>query len=344
MSVTVTDQVGVLTLAQKTELQGINTPHKVKAFFENPGSKQELHEHVQSCVDSPNTICIGMSPKLRHVWTEIGIDTGIRSGDYQQVGRAGNQDFKAWLDGNDTEGLVNGVKDIVSRAQVLAHRETAQPVGLLIQEHNSITERPVSPWPFVIGFGILAGFVGVVWFFVHRAQKRTQRALENAERENAELAQRNIRDQKWADEIEKRVEDKPSTRSITDTNKIVQNAKVERERKSTWDDVIERAKPKTPPRGRVELPPAPAVPRERSYSRGRTRTPSPVIVVPQIIPVPYSPPSYTRADTPLPTRRKADTPAPSTTSPSSFGGFSGGGGGGDIGGGGFSGGGGGGDL
>jgi uncharacterized membrane protein YgcG len=351
MSVKVFDSVGVLTSAQRAELEGITSPHTVKLLLQNTSSKPEFQNVIKTCVDSANTICAGVSPKLRYTWTEIGIDTGIRSGDYNQVGRAGNVELKIGL-GGDSQGYVDGFKAIISRAQVLAHRETAVPTPVVIHQPRTetVVEHPVSAWPFVIGFGVIGALVGVVWFISHRQQKRTQRALENAEREAAEMAQRNIRDQRWADEIEKRVGDIPPIGKSPEVQKKVAEVPP---RKSTWDDVIERARPQKSPLNHMVNEAQKKV-ATRTPPR-RSRTPAPVIVTPQVIPVPiyvppvYEPPtparsSFTRADTPAPTRRKDDTPAPSSFSSSSFGGgFSGGGGGGDVGGG-FSGGGGGGDL
>jgi uncharacterized membrane protein YgcG len=206
MSMEVTDSVGALTSAQRAELQGISSPHRVKAFFENPESQAQLKEHALACVDTPNTICIGVSPALRFTWTEIGLDTGIRSGDYQQVGRAGNADFKAAVLGTDANGWSNGVKAIVSRAQVLAHQHTAAPTPVVIQEHSTVVEHPVSAQPFIVGFGALALLVALVAVVIYRLQKRTERALENSQRETAELAQRNILEERWESALRERVD------------------------------------------------------------------------------------------------------------------------------------------
>jgi uncharacterized membrane protein YgcG len=204
MAVRVEDSAQVLSPAQKTDLEAISTPHKVVALLENPASKDALQQHVKACVSTPNTLCIGVSPKLRYTWTEIGLDTGIRAADYQQVGRAGNVDFKAAV-GGDADGWPNGIKSIISRAQVLAHRELAAPTGVVIQQPQTVVEHPVSAAPFLVGFGVLASLIGVAAFFVLRAQRRTREALENSQRETAELASRNVRDQDWAEAVTARV-------------------------------------------------------------------------------------------------------------------------------------------
>lgn len=327
MSVQITDSAGVLTPAQTAELQGISSPQRVKAIIENPSSKPELQAHVQACVDSPNTICIGVSPGLRYTWTEIGVDTGIASSDFQQVGRAGNADFKAAV-GGDREGWSNGIKSIISRAQVLAHHET--PTAVVRHEiQQTVVEHPVSATPFVVGFGLLGGVIGVVWYFVHRNQKRIQNALENAQRETAEMAARNIR----AAEREEVATPRPAPST----------AQYEHE---SMSPAAGRAATAARVRA-MSNPPAYAPPTTVIVDRGsnndfatglligqaaaaRERTPAPV---------------YRRERTPTPSPRYRDDSSSSSSSSSSFDSFSGGGGGGSFdGGGGFSGGGGGGDF
>lgn len=327
MSVKVTDSVGLLSPKDLSDIELVSTPHRVKAFIENPASKGELQAHVKTCVDTPNTICIGVSPGLRFTWTEIGVDTGIRTADHQQVGRAGNPDFKMAVTGSDPSGWANGIKAIISRAQVLSHKEivgasTQTPV--VITQPQTVIEKPVSAWPFIIGFGLLAAFVTVMIMIARRHQKKVTLALENAQRETAEMAARNIREQEL---FEKSVRTEPAPA------KKVPEPFVPPPRKNTWDDVLERAKPpeKMPVR-RTE----------------RTATPTPVIVqspnndlltgvlIGQAT-APrhdhhYSPPSYSPPPYSPPPRSRTPTPAPSFSSGSgsSFKSFSGGGGGGSF--------------
>src|SRR5687767_12076126 len=146
MSVTIFDTASVLTATEELALQSTPTSHVFKLLVQNPATRGELQSAVKVCVDAPNVICAGVSPQLRYTWTEIGIDTGIRSGDYQQVGRAGNADFKA---GNWADGLAA----IISRAEVLTHARTTEQTGVVIQEHKTVVDHGVSAWPFIIGFG-----------------------------------------------------------------------------------------------------------------------------------------------------------------------------------------------
>jgi uncharacterized membrane protein YgcG len=190
-----------------------------------------------------------------------------------------------------------------------------------------VVDHGVSAWPFVVGFGALAVFVGIIWSIVYRQQKRTQRAIENAEREAAEWAGRNIAaDQR--DEFAARI--KAASAKPTPAKPVA---------------AVKAPLPAPEPfRGRVVLPtsvrpiPAPAPP---------VVMPTPVYVAPAPMPTPAPYRTVSRRDnTPAP-RRRDDTPAPSSSYSSGGGGdffsSSGGGGGGDIGGS-FSGGGGGGDF
>ncbi len=174
MSITVHDSIGALTPAAKADLEAAQSPFRVKVLFEST-SKPELQAHVHACVDTPNTLCVGVDPGHRFTWTEIGTDTGIKSGDYTEVGRAGNADFKVgqWSD---------GVKAILSRGAALRH--TA-----VVQQPTTIVEHSTPVWPIVVGFGAL---VLVIWLLVRKLRRDVHTARAELQEERGEYLHRNV--------------------------------------------------------------------------------------------------------------------------------------------------------
>jgi uncharacterized membrane protein YgcG len=180
MSIIVKDSIGVLTPAAKADLEAGQSPFRVKVLFEST-SKPELQAHVHACVDTPNTLCVGVDPGHRFTWTEIGIDTGIKSGDYQQVGRAGSPDFAAgrWAD---------GVKAIISRGAVLSQR-SADHTAVTIQQPTTVVEHSTPVWPIVAGFGVL---VVIIWALVRKLRRDVRQARTELQEERGEYLHRNV--------------------------------------------------------------------------------------------------------------------------------------------------------
>jgi uncharacterized membrane protein YgcG len=187
----VLDSTGTLSSQAKTELESIQTRFPLHIVFKDEPSQAVLGKDMDACVVTPSTICIGVDPGHRWTSSRFGVDSGIKSGDFAQVSRAGNLDFKQ---GN----WVGGVKAIVSRAELLSTKSNV-PTAIVIQ--NPIVEHPVPVWPFFLGFGVLAAIGGYVLLTVRR---RTKKALEEADKaiqdvreEAAELTSRNIKDERW---------------------------------------------------------------------------------------------------------------------------------------------------
>lgn len=352
MSITVFDRLQILPPGDLKDIEAQTSPFAVKILFENPASKPELQQQVKSCVNTSNTICIGVSPKLKYTWTEIGLDTGIRKSDYDLVGRAGNPDFKTALDKNnpDPHGWANGVKAIISRAQTLQHKElspaTTAPSYLAttaVPPHSFIPRPPSEPlpaWPFVLGLGFVGAVLAVIWYQVSRQQKRTRRVLENLERETAEMASNNIKS--WSKEKEPdeklNVFSMPASpvpiarpakpipaaplppKQEPETLRDIKGIPLDLSRKPIVTFKSPTPAPRTVPRPQTTPP--------RSSRPPRRTTPAPAVV--------YAPTYMSTYDSP--TRRQlTPTPKPTSSSFSSGGGggsidsASGGGGGGDFG-------------
>ena len=187
----VLDSTGALSSQAKAELEAVQTRFPLHVVFKEEPSQAALGKDMDACVATPSTICIGVDPGHRWTSSRFGVDSGIKSGDFAQVSRAGNLDFKQgdW---------VGGIKAIVSRAELLSTKSNA-PTAVVIQ--NPIIEHPVPVWPFFLGFGALAAVGGYVLWATRRRTKRVleeaDKAIQDVRGEAAELAGRNIKDERW---------------------------------------------------------------------------------------------------------------------------------------------------
>lgn len=208
LAVDVKDTTSTLTSAQVKDLENVGTGFKVHVVIESVSAQGDLNTHMSACIDSPNAICIGLDPIHRWTSTHFGVDTGIRSGDFQQVARAGNTDFKQGL-------WTDGVKAIISRAGVMSQK-TSAPAAVIVQNPVIKEETPV--WPFVLGFGFLAVILAVVIIRVRRSMNKTMNEFRD---EAAEMRSRNIKEQAWADQIEQKVTTQPTAQTVSQTSGIV---------------------------------------------------------------------------------------------------------------------------
>jgi len=195
--ITVHDLSAVLTPSGLAELQQYPTKYDVTVEFNGQWPTLDgLTQAAHNCISNPNKICVFVDPQHKHVAVRFGTDTGVAPANFDMVSKAGNASFHAgdW---------VNGVKGILSRAEVTSTKSN-QPTAVIVQQ--PVIEHPMPVWPWLLGFGILA-VLG--WVVIAMARKRTRKLIEEADsklddvrREAGELAQRNIKEQAWADRIE----------------------------------------------------------------------------------------------------------------------------------------------
>jgi uncharacterized membrane protein YgcG len=181
-SVTVNDLTNTLTPTAKADLEATPTQHRVKANFLNTSSQQDMDRLMGDCVDTPNTVCIGVDPVHHWTFSHFGVDTGVRSSDFTQVAKAGDLDFKQaqWTD---------GIKSIISRANAVSIKSNA-PAAVVINQ--PVVEKDFPLWPFFLGGVIM--IIGII-AFVEWARKKNQQAqdtLNDARSEVFEMASRNI--------------------------------------------------------------------------------------------------------------------------------------------------------
>jgi len=186
------DQTNTLSPQARAELGAVATKHRVVANFVFVPTKGTLSQQMASCVSTPNTICIGVDAQHRFTATEFGYDTGIRKDDFAQVARAGNADFHAgnWAD---------GVKSIVSRAEVMSVARSAAGDARPVIVQSQVVRHETVYWPFLLGFGVLAAIVTVFIVAWRKARQRVDRTLANYQTETAEMASRNLREQERED-------------------------------------------------------------------------------------------------------------------------------------------------
>jgi uncharacterized membrane protein YgcG len=179
--ITINDRAGVLDTNQMQDLRAANASSHVVVNLVNVGSAMELDTLTQSCVTTPNTLCIGRDNA--HKWTSVhpGIDLGIKGDAAVEVRKAGNADFRQG-------DVVGGLKAIVSRSEAVRMKQNQTAV---IVEHQ-VVRHETAYWPlFVVGGGLIA----IVVFFVLKAKrsaKKAEDAMRVAQGEAAEAVSRNI--------------------------------------------------------------------------------------------------------------------------------------------------------
>lgn len=264
------DEAGTLTPAARADLAATPSQFRVRALFVSAPTREALDARVSAAVTSPSTLAIGVDPGHHWTFTHFGVDTGVRSGDYQMVARAGLADFKA----GDWAG---GAKAIASRAQAVAQqRSSGTPV--IVQQPTTVVDHGVSPWPFVIGFGALT-LLGYVLYRALRAKgDRIAEAAEDMKREAAEMASKNIEADVTAKFDASLAKHKSKASAKFDASMAKRKASAEKSAlpRSTTDEYIERTA-HARPRGGLAAP-AQRPLNVTNVTYGTAYAPAPVIV------------------------------------------------------------------
>lgn len=179
--ITVIDKAGILDSTQRHDLETTNASSHVVVNLVSVGSPTELDNLTQSCVTTPNTLCVGRDNS--HKWTSVhpGIDLGIKGDAAVEVRKAGNAEFRQG-------DLVGGLKAIVSRSEAVRMKQNQTAV---IIDHQVVKHETTYWTLFVIGGGLIA----VVVFFVikaRRSAKKAEDAMRVAQGEAADAVSRNI--------------------------------------------------------------------------------------------------------------------------------------------------------
>ncbi|TAL28992.1 MAG: hypothetical protein EPN98_21355 [Phenylobacterium sp.] len=193
--INVTDDASVLSPSARADLAATPTPFAATVVFRDIG-KGEMESAIRACGSaSPSAVCIGVNPRGHFTTVYYGIDVAGSSA-AETIKKAGNPSFKA---GDWTQG----VRDILVRAEAVSHSRAGATV---INQPVTTIEHPVSALPFVIGFGFIGGFILLAYLAIRKQRAAMKAAIENSQRETAEMASRNIR-------AEAEAEEKASSRS-----------------------------------------------------------------------------------------------------------------------------------
>lgn len=190
------DLTGSLSASDVSALQGVSTPLDVRILFTSSDSKPGLDMHVHDMVTSANTLAIGVDPVHHYAYTHFGTGTGIRHADYLAIARAGNAEFHAGNWGA-------GVRAVVTAADAASSQ--MQRSEVVIQQPTTVVEHSTSPWPFVVGFGLLAVAVLLVWRWMRRRSRDIENAAQEARDEAQEMRARNIEERGWNDKFRQKV-------------------------------------------------------------------------------------------------------------------------------------------
>ena len=113
----------VAALLSPQDIQALQTkaatlPFDVHLLIEKAGSKAALEDHAHAWVDGPKVVVVGLDPAGHHVVARFGVQTGVKTGDFDTVTLAGNTHFRAGE-------FVPGIEAIWTRARASAEAKAA---------------------------------------------------------------------------------------------------------------------------------------------------------------------------------------------------------------------------
>lgn len=191
----VDDSTGTLGTDAIGRINAATSSLDVKVVLASTSSRGELDSMVGRLVNSANTVAIGVDPIHHYTFTHFGTGAGIASGDYQTIARAGNGEFKAghWE---------QGIEAIIASANAASVRTSARS-SVIVQQPVTVVEHPISVWPTVLSFLVMA----VVSFFVVRWWLRKRiadqaKVLDGFREEADQMRSRNIEEQGWHDKFQ----------------------------------------------------------------------------------------------------------------------------------------------
>lgn len=191
----VDDSTGTLGTDAIGRINAATSSLDVKVVLASTGSRAELDSMAGRLVNSANTVAIGVDPIHHYTFTHFGTGAGIASGDYQTIARAGNGEFKAghWE---------QGIEAIIASANAASVRTSARS-SVIVQQPVTVVEHPISVWPTVLSFLVMA----VVSFFVVRWWLRKRiadqaKVLDGFREEADQMRSRNIEEQGWHDKFQ----------------------------------------------------------------------------------------------------------------------------------------------
>lgn len=190
------DTTGSLSALDRDMLSGISTPLDVNILLTAADSRPGLEIQVHDMVTTANTLAIGVDPVHHYVFTHFGTGTGIRKADYLAIEKAGNAEFHAGHWGAGLRAIVNSATAASSQTQ---------RSEVVIQQPTTVVEHSASAWPFVVGFGLLAAAVLLVWRWMRRRSIAIENAAQEARDEAQELRKRNIEEQGWHDKLSQKM-------------------------------------------------------------------------------------------------------------------------------------------
>jgi hypothetical protein len=198
------DASSILTSDDLSQLRQefVTWPIDIRVLVERAGDLQTLQRDAHDAVVTPNVVVIAIDPSAGRVVTRFGRNTGIRSGDFDAISKAGNASFHnhAWR---------QGIEAIAARAQASATPQVVQvPVQVPMQvpatNQPVIVQVPVAAPPVQHGMSggdifltllLVGGCAGLVFWLFRRARKERedfQNALDENRLETAELRSRNV--------------------------------------------------------------------------------------------------------------------------------------------------------
>lgn len=188
----INDTAGSLSSSDVQVLQSMRTPFDVHVTVTSADSRLGLEIHTHAEVTSSNTVAIGVDPVHHYTFTHFGTGTGISPTDYQSIAHAGNGEFHVgrWAD---------GIRAIVNAAS--AASTEGQRGSVVIQQPTTVVDHEVSPWPFVVGGGVLILVFAFLWHVIRKRQRAVDQSINEFKDEAQELRSRNIEEQGWHDKM-----------------------------------------------------------------------------------------------------------------------------------------------
>ncbi len=170
-------------------------PFDVKLLVERVDSVSTLGRDAHNLVTNPNVMVLAIDPSGR-VLTRFGKGTGVKTGDFDSISKAGNEHFH-------NHKWVQGVELVVARAQASAQAtvsmsQSATPVTI---EHT----HGMSGGTVFLIILLFGGMTALVIWLVRRSRKQGEEfksALDANRMETAELVSRNVDSMTESDQMQ----------------------------------------------------------------------------------------------------------------------------------------------
>lgn len=195
MTITIHDNTGFVPPGDAAALQAEATswPFDVHLLVENAPNRDRMEDDAHAAVTNPHVMAIAIDPAHHRTEVRFGSDTGVKTGDYDSIARAGNAHLRAGE-------VQQAIEAIVLRAKA----STVSTTALSTSDTPVVVHQGMSGGEILfLGVLTLAVMGFIVWMV--RRWQRNQRSYEQAlvdnRLETEELRAHNAEARDWEDKV-----------------------------------------------------------------------------------------------------------------------------------------------